>query len=237
MIDLKNTYIVAGNKELDKRYFAECEKQGIEIYGGERNAGGFSYIYVKNNSRVMGCDSGATIGRIQLTLADFEKEKPALMNEDSLRGRVSSIANQLHNMGCSMQDTENGDLLEALRDELWGMNDELSNESTAKPRTKIEYVNISEEDTCVWDLKEMLEREEVYHLTGRGEYLLCVRGVPMHMLICFDEGRVYRKVETEIKKEKRWVVYNPKGELLAEHSRKGFVYHESNQIIEITVEV
>jgi hypothetical protein len=67
-----------------------------------------------------------------------------------------------------------------------------------KPRTKVEYKEVNESNCCVWDLKGMLERELLYTLHGDVKYLLCSNNAPMHMLICFDEGRVYRKVETEI---------------------------------------
>ena len=68
----------------------------------------------------------------------------------------------------------------------------------SKPLTRTEYVLIERESTCVWDLKEMLESDELFLKRIDGEYSLYSSKRPNLVLSKFLEGDLYRKVEKEI---------------------------------------
>lgn len=105
----------------------------------------------------------------------------------------------------------------------------------AKPRTNIEYVPMATSHPYKM-FKAMEDDGDVYVICENGE---CegMSGCVINLANAIgDEVSIYRKVETEIKTEKRWITYNTKtdecypcGEtqIPAEHC----------QIIEITVEV
>ncbi|MDB4352865.1 hypothetical protein OAA60_05500 [Porticoccaceae bacterium] len=101
--------------------------------------------------------------------------------------------------------------------------------SEEKPRIKVEYVEVSW--NCYSELFVMLENNEVL-ATALGVELTIVS-----LAMCIEQGKeVYRKVETEIKTEKRWVVYDKNGGFYA-HRQLEPVCDDSYQLFEIEVEV
>lgn len=110
---------------------------------------------------------------------------------------------------------------------------ELSEGEEPKPqpkRMKIEYVKVVGVDIfdCIG-----LGNGGVHQKLGNGTF---------SELNLIDDmftyrNELYRKVETEIKEEKRWIVYSPTGEFCSEHDYEFKTTNETLQVIEITIEV
>ena len=98
-------------------------------------------------------------------------------------------------------------------------------------RTKTEYVKY---DGKFSGLASLFEDGEVLYTADDG------RHNPQHMdelLSLHEYTGVFRKVETEIKTEKRWVVYNRKGMYCSEHDYKFAPFDKTLSVIEIEIEV
>lgn len=107
----------------------------------------------------------------------------------------------------------------------------ITNMADIKPRMKIKYVECD-------NLRVALEKFE----SQSGEFYWADYGIDRitsvrSLALAYGKLTLYRKVETEIKTEKRWLIYSDKGEFLTEHDSDSFVYHKSSQVIEITVDV
>ena len=105
--------------------------------------------------------------------------------------------------------------------------------SEEKPRMKVEYVKVVD---SIFHLQPDLLAGELYtqHFNGQWE------GVSSESLFArlFDMGQLYRKVETEIKTEKRWIVYDENGSYAGRHNENpSLKYPDNYQLFEIEVNV
>ena len=100
-----------------------------------------------------------------------------------------------------------------------------------KPRTRVEYVKVVD---SIFHLQPDLIAGELFCNTCDGYEVIDKELTLMNALY---EMNLYRKVETEIKTEKRWLVYNGKSEFCSEHDYKYEPAGKECQVIEITVEI
>lgn len=108
--------------------------------------------------------------------------------------------------------------------------------SEEKPRMKVEYVKVCEDKFLFWQLAQIqYENNDVYYLDDNTYILIDSNS---WLLSQYNESNLYRKVETEIKTEKRWLIYDMSGYLVSSVSYAPKP-EEGRQIIpiEITVEV
>lgn len=101
------------------------------------------------------------------------------------------------------------------------------------PRTKVEYVKVTD---SIFNLQPDLDAGEIYLKVGDNDEFNPIKGEST-LAYAFEQDKLYRKVETEIKTEKRWIIYNSRGEFCSEHDHEYKPFDKSLQVIEIEVEV
>jgi hypothetical protein len=106
-----------------------------------------------------------------------------------------------------------------------------------KPRINVDYVECDNLQYALNDF-ELNEGVELYRCNDGRTRIRSVKSLAQ----AYGEDRLFRKVETEIKTEKRWIVIDPNKKALSTmmllgSERDALSYPNGGQVIEITVEV
>lgn len=103
----------------------------------------------------------------------------------------------------------------------------------AEPDKKInvEYEHLTEANTDIWDLKQMLDDEVLFSKTSHGDYNPYSINAPSYMLSQFIDYGVHRRIETEVTWQSELAELINKAECISNKNNIGmFALYDSNSV-------
>lgn len=186
--DLSGCYAVRADEEVFELFMQKCEEFGIKWLDGTlpRDFGGGDRVRYRCDSDILAHSSGSfyeSLGMKRLTLADF---KPKTKTDNNKT--IGDIGNELHNLSCKLQDSDDGEYLSSLAIECWDM-------AKPQPKTRTEYKPVTMRDFEA--LQEFHAAKEFYHKPDHARNYNTVQNVET-LIQAHVGGWLYTKEEVEI---------------------------------------